>query len=612
MCGIVGYIGFRQAIPVLTDGLRRLEYRGYDSAGVAWIEDGRLNLARKEGKLSLLDRELSSGPIPNSKVGLGHTRWATHGRPSEANAHPHLDCRGKIAVVHNGIIENHMELKQGLLSKGHTFSSETDSEVIAHLVEECYSGNLVEALATALGAVRGSFAVGVLCSDEPDKIVAARRHSPLVIGIGEDETILASDIPAFLPYTREALFLEEDEIAVLTPQGAQIYSMADLSQKERASRTITWSPAMAEKEGYKHFMLKEIYEQPTAIHNSVAGRIAGEGTVWLPELEPLDSMIRQCSRVIFLACGTSWHAGLVARYWIEEWAGVPSEVELASEFRYRHIPLDPSVLVVAISQSGETADTLAGMRKAKERGTPLLTVCNVVGSTMTREADATVYTHAGPEIGVASTKAFTSQLSVLYLLSLHVALAKGQMPPEEAEKKAGILATLPKLMEENIEVWHQQAAVVAEKYHTFKDFLFLGRDLLFPVALEGALKLKEISYIHAEGYAAGEMKHGPIALIDHEMPVLTLLGKGPVYEKTLSNMEEVRSRKGRIICVAEAGDRAAAEMAEDAITVPTAIDYHIQPFVYTVPLQLLAYEAAVMRGCDVDQPRNLAKSVTVE
>lgn len=613
MCGIVGYVGYRRVVPVLLDGLRRLEYRGYDSAGIAWLDQGGLHLTRSAGKLENLDRMLDGSRDVPSSIGLGHTRWATHGAPTEANAHPHTDCAGNVVVVHNGIIENYYTLRQQLLAEGHIFRSETDTEVLAHLIEKHLDGDLVQAVRAALSEAQGAFALGVMWIGSPDALVAARKQSPLVLGVTEDECFLASDIPALLPYTRNVLFMDDNEIAILSRQGAEVRCLDDGLPVPKDPQTISWDTAMAEKGGYKHFMLKEIYEQPQAVLNTFRGRIIPEtGEVQLPEIELSRDVLNGFKRIVVLACGTSWHAGLVAKYWIEKWVGLPVDVDLASEFRYRKMLLDDEVLTIPISQSGETADTLAGLRKARESGSPVISICNVVGSTITRESDGTIYTHAGPEIGVASTKAFTSQLTALYLLCLHLASARGMLSAEAAREKLSSLVSLPATLEQGLSSWHKQATDLADIFYRHRDFLYLGRGLHFPIALEGALKLKEISYIHAEGYAAGEMKHGPIALIDRDMPIVALVPRDHVYEKMISNVEEVRSRRGIIIAIGEEGDEGLSRIAQHVVRVPLLGDPDLNPFVYAIPLQLLAYEIAVARGCDVDQPRNLAKSVTVE
>ena len=613
MCGIVGYIGHRCVLPVLLDGLRRLEYRGYDSAGVAYIHKRSVFRIRSEGKLDKLDLLLDGIRDLPSSIGVGHTRWATHGEPNESNAHPHTDCTGNLVVVHNGIIENYYTLRQQLQYEGHVFKSETDTEVLAHLVEKYLKGDLVQAVRDALMEVEGAYAIGVLWQGNPDILVAARKQSPMVLGLADNESFLASDIPALLPYTREVIFLDDGEMAVLSRRDIEVRRIDNGKYISRIPQTISWDATMAEKAGYKHFMLKEIYEQPQAVLNTSRGRVLPEfGRVSLPEIELSPDLIKGFRRVVLLACGTSWHAGLVAKYWIEKWARLPVEVELASEFRYRHLILDKTVLTVPISQSGETADTLAGLRMAKKLGSVVIAICNVVGSTITRESDGTVYTHAGPEIGVASTKAFTSQLSALYVLALYLSQARNSLAREDVRGKISALISVPRLLEEGLVSWHKQTMELADIFYNYRDFLYLGRDIHFPVALEGALKLKEISYIHAEGYAAGEMKHGPIALIDKNMPVVALAPRDHVYDKVLSNVEEVKSRRGIVIVVGKEADEAISRIAKHVVSVSRPEDPDVNPFLYTIPLQLLAYEIAVARGCDVDQPRNLAKSVTVE
>jgi len=614
MCGIVGYVGYREALPILLDGLGRLEYRGYDSAGVAWIQDGALRRLRCEGKLQRLKEIVGAAAGITSSVGLGHTRWATHGEPAERNAHPHADCTESIVVVHNGIIENYFTLREELKAEGHIFRSETDTEVLAHLIEKYLAGDIILAVKSALQEARGAYAIGVLWKGAPDTVVAVRKQSPLVLGIGENgEQFMASDIPALLPHTRNLIFMEDGDLAILRPGGIEMRSLAGGGPVARPVHTVTWDASMAEKAGFRHFMLKEIYEQPQAVMNTARGRVVPEiGDVVLPEIRLSPDEVRDIKRVTFLACGTSWHAGLVARYWFEKWARIPVDVDFASEFRYRSLVLDSSVLTVPISQSGETADTIAGLRMARDLGSPVVSICNVVGSTITRESCGTIYTHAGPEIGVASTKAFTSQLAALFLLALWFAQERGTFSREERSAKIDAFLKIPAVLEAEIPRWHEGAVELADVYYSYKDFLYLGRDLQYPIALEGALKLKEISYIHAEGYAAGEMKHGPIALIDRYMPVVAVVPRDHVYEKMVSNVEEVRSRRGVVIAYGEEGDEGLGRIARHVVTVPRPQDPDLNPFLYAVPLQLLAYEMAVARGCDVDQPRNLAKSVTVE
>lgn len=615
MCGIIGYVGNRPVIPILLEGLRRLEYRGYDSAGVAFFYHNELKIIRALGKLINLQEKLVASGYNPLGIGLGHTRWATHGEPSEENAHPHADCRQELVVVHNGIIENYHVLRRELEAKGHRFSSQTDTEIIPHLIEEALkeTTDLVEAVRLALAKVEGAYAIGVLWRQSPDMLVAARNQSPLVLGVGDKEYFMASDIPALLPWTNQVIFLDDGEMAVLTKDNLRLLSIEDGASLSKAPVTITWDASMAEKAGFKHFMLKEIYEQPQAILNTFRGRLDPEtGRVKIPEIGLAEEEIERLKKICIIACGTSYHAGLVAKYLFESWVKIPVEVELGSEFRYRDALIDKDTLAIPISQSGETADTLASLRKAREEGAFAVAICNVLGSTITRETDGTIYTHAGPEIGVASTKAFTSQLTALLLLMLYFAEIKGSMPEEERIRLARSLVRLPGLLEKLIEEVHPVLKDLAYEYHKKAHFLYLGRHVLFPIALEGALKLKEISYIHAEGYAAGEMKHGPIALIDEEMPVVALAPREQhVYEKMISNVEEVRSRRGEVIAFGTEGDQNLARMTNKVIFLPSC-SWEILPIVYTVPLQLLAYEIAVARGCDVDQPRNLAKSVTVE
>lgn len=612
MCGIVGYIGHRRVLPVLLDGLKRLEYRGYDSAGVAWPEKDKIMRIRAKGKLNVLEGALEDYRGTKTTIGLGHTRWATHGEPTEGNAHPHADCSGELVVVHNGIIENYYSLREELKSEGHKFTSETDTEVIAHLIEKYLEDDLEFAVTKALEKVVGAYALGVLWLKRPDMLIAARKQSPLVIGISENECFMASDIPALLPYTNKVIFLEDGQMAILKGNSIELKDIFSKELVKKKVQEIKWDASMAEKAGYKHFMLKEIYEQPDAILNTFRGRIVPEkGRVKFEEINLDKSAIRNIKRVVLLACGTSWHAGLVGKYWIEKWAKIPVEVELASEFRYRDLLIDKNYLTIPISQSGETADTLAGLRIAKELGSTIISICNVLGSTITRESDGTLYTHAGPEIGVASTKAFTSQLTALYLLALYLGQELGTISSELIRSKIEALIDIPIILKDWLEKWHDDTKELADKFYTYSDFLYLGRHLQFPISLEGALKLKEISYIHAEGYAAGEMKHGPIALIDRNMPVVALVPQDHVYEKMISNVEEVKSRRGIVISVGLSDNGGLNRISDFLIGVPK-VDPDINPFIFTIPLQLIAYEIALARGCDVDQPRNLAKSVTVE
>lgn len=515
MCGIVGYCGPKRVVPVILEGLRRLEYRGYDSAGIVYLENGQLVKHRSKGKLANLEAIIDEAIIAPAHIGLGHTRWATHGAPTTENAHPHSDCTGDLVVVHNGIIENYHSLRSELIAKGHKFTSETDTEVLAHLIEDNLNGDLVEAVKKAVALVEGSYALGVLWAKEPEKLIAVRNQSPLVLGVSEDGgSFLASDIPALLPYTNQVIFLEDMELAIVTADEQQVFSLESGEVVEKEIQTINWNSAMAEKAGYKHFMLKEIYEQPQAITNTVSGRVNPEsGVVDLPEINLTDAELADIDRIVFVACGTSWHSALVAKYWIEKYAHIPVEVDIASEFRYRHLLLNERVLTITLSQSGETADTLAGLRIAKDLGSKVITICNVVGSTMTREADGTIYTHAGPEIGVASTKAFTSQLAALFLLTLYLGQKRETITKEESLQFGKDLIDIAGVIDKELVRIHDDVNILIETYYDSRDFLFIGRGANFPIALEGALKLKEISYIHAEGYASGELKHGPIAPI---------------------------------------------------------------------------------------------------
>jgi len=614
MCGIIGYIGPQPVLPVLVEGLRRLEYRGYDSAGVALIDNGRLDVRRSAGKLARLEEVLAGNPITGS-CGLGHTRWATHGRPTEENAHPHRDCTGRLVVVHNGIIENYLELKAALEAGGHRFVTETDTEIVAHLVESQMQGDGLEAaVGRALGQLRGLFAIVLMSADDPDTIVAARNGPPVVVGIGDGEYFVASDVPAILSHTRDVVFLEDGEIAVLTRSGVRFTDLAGRPH-ERAPQRVSWDPVMAERAGYKHFMLKEIFEQPRAIGETLVGRLSSSrAAVTLDELGLDDEALKRVERLQVVACGTSWHAGLVGKFLVEQLARLPVEVDYGSEFRYRDPIVGARTLAVAITQSGETADTLAALREARAKGAACLAICNVVGSMATRESDGVIYTHAGPEIGVASTKAFTTQLVALYLLALHLARVHGTLDAAARQVHLDALAHLPTVVEQ---VLKADAAIeeVAGRFYTRSDFLFLGRGIHYPIALEGALKLKEISYIHAEGYPAGEMKHGPIALIDEQMPVVALMPHDAVYEKMLGNLQEAKARGGTVIALATDGapglDRVLQPGKDAWIRLPP-VPALTSPVVTTIPLQLLAYHVAVRRGCDVDQPRNLAKSVTVE
>ena len=614
MCGIIGYIGRKPVVPVLLEGLRRLEYRGYDSAGVALVHEGAVVLRRSAGKLDRLVEALANDPV-DGDYGLGHTRWATHGRPTEENAHPHRDSTGRIVVVHNGIIENHLALKRELEGEGHRFATETDTEVIAHLVEREWRGDGLEAaVRRALARVRGLFALLLLATDDPGKLVAARQGPPILVTEGDGGYLVASDVTAILSHNRDVVFLGNGEMAVVT-RGGVTYTDFEGAPVAADIQHINWDPVMAEKAGYRHFMLKEIFEQPWAARETVLGRTSVEsGRVYLGELEIPVERLRAVDRVVVLACGTSWHAGLVGKFLIERLAGVPVEVDYGSEYRYRDPIVTPTTLAVVITQSGETADTLGALREARGRGAATIAVCNVVGSMATREADFTVYTHAGPEIGVASTKAFTSQLVALHLLAIYLARIRGTLPPEAARRHLEDLDHLPRWIERTLQC-QDIVESVAQRFHQHRSFLYLGRGINYPIALEGALKLKEISYIHAEGYPAGEMKHGPIALVDEQMPVVTLLPNGSVFEKMASNLQQVRARGGSIIAVTDdrrPGLESLVDEGRDALVTIPATPPLITPIVMVIPLQLLAYHIAVRRGCDVDQPRNLAKSVTVE
>ena len=612
MCGIVGYIGNRRVIPIIIEGLRRLEYRGYDSAGLVFHHENKLHKYRAKGKLVNLEAVVDDCLAIPSRTGIGHTRWATHGAPTEDNAHPHSDCTGDLVVVHNGIIENYGLLKEELLAEGHVFSSETDTEVLAHLIEKYLDNDLVAAVRQALARVEGSYALGVLWAKEPDLLIAARNHSPLVMGVDDEACYIASDVPALLPYTRQVIFLDDQEMALLKRGAYTILDLKDGQPVDKEMKTIDWNASMAEKGGYRHFMLKEIFEQPQAILNTISGRIVPDtGEVELAEIGLDAEELLGIERIALVACGTSWHAAMVAKYWIEKWVGIPVEVDIASEFRYRKLLLSDKVLTLTISQSGETADTLAGMRLAAELGSKVITICNVVGSTMTREADGVIYTHAGPEIGVASTKAFTCQLSALFLLTLYLAQERKTLDPAQLKELGNGLIHAVGVIDEELPVLQETIRALVEDYYDARDFLFVGRGLNFPIALEGALKLKEISYIHAEGYAAGELKHGPIALIDKDMPILALVPKDSVYQKTVSNVEEIKARQGRLLLIGTEGDEHLSTLTDDVLYLP-AVHEEMNPLLYTIPAQLLAYEIANRRGCDVDQPRNLAKSVTVE
>jgi glucosamine--fructose-6-phosphate aminotransferase (isomerizing) len=606
MCGIVGYVGTEQALPILMDGLSRLEYRGYDSAGVA-IVNGGVDVVRRAGKLEILEKELALHELPGS-TGIGHTRWATHGGPTDSNAHPHRDCTGRIALIHNGIIENFLELREELERDGHVFASETDTEAIAHLIEAAYDGDLVAAFRTALKRLDGAFSLAVVSADEPGLILAGKRTSPLLVGRGEHGTLLASDPPALLPYTRDIVHIHDDQVVVIKADGYTITTI-DGEPAEGEAVHVEWDLKAAEKAGFEHFMLKEIYDQPEAVADTLRGRTLA-GRLHLDELRMSEIDIRDVDKVFVVACGTSYHAAMVAKYAIEHWTRIPVEIELASEFRYRDPVLDRDTLVIAVSQSGETIDTLEAARHAKEQHAKLLSVVNVVGSSIARASDAVLYTHAGPEIAVASTKAFETQMVALKLVALYLAQVRATLYPGEIAELVREMWRLPGLIQRALEL-REQVQAIAREIADANDVLFLGRHVGYPVALEGALKLKEISYVHAEGYAAGELKHGPIALVEDGVPVVAVATQSHVYTKVLSNILEVKARGALVIAVATEGDTEVGQHADHVLMVPAAHQL-FTPELVAVPLQLLAYEIAVLRGTDVDQPRNLAKSVTVE
>ena len=609
MCGIVGYVGPRDAAPILIDGLRRLEYRGYDSAGIAVLtRDGEVFIEKKAGKLSNLTDHLN-GDAPAGNPGIGHTRWATHGRPNDENAHPHRDCTGRLALIHNGIIENYAEIKARLSAEGHRFHSETDTEVLAHLIETKYSGDLVEAVRAALGEVTGAYAIGVMHTDHPGRIVGARMNVPLIVGLGDGEAFLASDVPAILEHTKKVIILNEGDIADVTPTGTRIVSL-DGTEIQRDVTEIRWNIEAAEKGGFPHFTLKEIYEQPHAIQECLRGRVDASGAVNLPELAAIEERLKTIERVYVVGCGTASYAAHVAAYLIQDWVRLPATMQVGSEMRYSPPPIDDRTLVIGVSQSGETADTLAPLKLASERGALVVVVTNVVGSAITREADAVCYLQAGPEIAVASTKAFVTQVLVLQMLALQLSRIRGTMAPSRLKTYGRALRSLPRLAAETLKT-AAQVKKLAQRYSKARDFIFIGRGVGFPIAMEGALKLKELSYVHAEGYAAGELKHGPIALLDPETPLVAIATKGAIYDKVVSNVAEARARSAPVIVVATVGDEHIDHYAQDVIYIPETPEA-ISPVIAVLPLQLLAYEVAVARGTDVDQPRNLAKSVTVE
>ena len=609
MCGIVGYTGPREAGPILIEGLRHLEYRGYDSAGIALVdEEGVLFVEKKAGKLANLQSAIADR-TPHAAIGLAHTRWATHGRPNDLNAHPHQDCTGRITVIHNGIIENFRELRDGLEARGHTLRSETDTEAIAHLVEEAYAGDLADAVRAALRLIDGAYALVVMHSGEISRLVGARQNVPLIVGLNGEESFIASDVSAILAHTNRVVFLEEGDVADVRPTGVLVTGV-DGQPRERAVTVIDWTPEAAEKSGYDHFMLKEINEQPDALRQSLAGRVSPLGTIHAPELDGLEEVFRRVTRVEVVACGTASYAGLVGAAAIQDWTGLPARVTVGSEFRYSPPPLDGDTLVIAVTQSGETADTIAPTRWAREHGCPIVAVTNTVGSAITREADAVMFLQAGPEIAVAASKTFVTQVTTLIVLAAAIAKARGAMGAEQELELGQALRALPEGAARALEL-NRDIADVARRYVNSRGFMFIGRSYSYPAALEGALKLKEISYMHAEGYAAGELKHGPISLLDAECPLVTVATRSRIYDKLISNVMEGRARDARVIAVATEGDQAIHHYADDILWVP---DTHeaLSPALAVIPLQLFAYHTAVARGTDVDQPRNLAKSVTVE
>ena len=611
MCGIIGYVGTRDVVPVLIGGLKKLEYRGYDSAGIAVVNGNGVEVVRAEGKLSNLESKLSEKPLKGS-FGMGHTRWATHGKPNENNAHPHRDCTGKVVVIHNGIIENFLPLKQRLQKAGHEFKTETDTEVVAHLIEENLKDGtkFVDAVKKTLKELEGHYALVMIDGSEPGTIVAAKHGPPLVIGLGENENIIASDVAPLLSYTRDIIYLEDGEYVVADQNKVALFDEKD-RKVERAPKKIMWDAVMAEKEGYRHYMLKEIHEQPRAVRDTFNGRMFEEsGDVFFNDLEITPKQWAKIKKVHVIACGTSWHAGLVGKFLLEDAARIPIEVDYGSEYRYRNPIVDDTTLVIGVTQSGETADTIAGMQEAKSKGARLITICNVIGAAATRMSEGTIYTNAGPEIGVASTKAFTTQLTAFYLLALYIRQLRGD--DRDGRRYAmHEMRVIPHKIETILKKQEKHIEELANKYSKSQDFLFLGRGVHYPIALEGALKLKEISYIHAEGYPAGEMKHGPIALIDENLPVVAIATHTPVYDKVISNLQEVKARDGKLIVICDEGDDAMKKLADDVIEIPWTVE-PLQPILAVVPTQLLAYYIALRRGADVDQPRNLAKSVTVE
>jgi glucosamine--fructose-6-phosphate aminotransferase (isomerizing) len=611
MCGIIGYAGSRDVVPVLIGGLKKLEYRGYDSAGIAVVNGNGVDIVRAEGKLSNLETKLNDHPLKGT-FGMGHTRWATHGKPNENNAHPHRDCTGQVVVIHNGIIENFLPIKQRLQNAGHEFKTETDTEVVAHLIEENMKDGtkFVDAVRKTLKELEGHYALVMIDGNEPGTIIAAKQGPPLVVGLGENENIIASDVAPLLAYTRDIIYLEDGEYAVVDQKHVSVFDHAD-KKVDREPKRILWDAVMAEKEGYRHYMLKEIHEQPRAVRDTFTGRMFEEsGEIFFNDLQFTPADWKKIRKVHIVACGTSWHAGLVGKFLLEEAARIPIEVDYGSEYRYRNPIIDDSTLVIGVTQSGETADTIAGMQEAKKRGAKLITICNVIGAAATRMSDGVIYTNAGPEIGVASTKAFTTQLTAFYLLALYIRQLRGD-DVDDRRYAMHEMRVIPHKIEDILAKQEKHIEELAHKYSKSQDFLFLGRGVHYPIALEGALKLKEISYIHAEGYPAGEMKHGPIALIDENLPIVAIATHTPVYDKVVSNLQEAKARDGKLIVICDEGDEAMRKLADDVIEIPWTVE-PLQPILSVIPTQLLAYYIALRRGCDVDQPRNLAKSVTVE
>jgi glucosamine--fructose-6-phosphate aminotransferase (isomerizing) len=611
MCGIIGYVGTRDVVPVLLGGLKKLEYRGYDSAGVAVVNSNGVDVVRAEGKLSNLEGKLAEHEL-HGTFGMGHTRWATHGKPNENNAHPHRDCTGNVIVIHNGIIENFLPLKQRLKGQGHEFKSETDTEVVAHLIEEYRKDgtSFVEAVKKALKELEGHYALVIIAADDPGTIIAAKNGPPLVVGLGEGENLVASDVAPLLAYTRNIIYLEDGEYAIADDQKVDVFTSDDV-KVDRPPVKILWDAVMAEKEGYRHYMLKEIHEQPRAVRDTFTGRMFEEsGEIYFNDLQFTPEEWARFERIHIVACGTSWHSGLVGKFLLESAGRIPVEVDYGSEYRYREPIVNDRTLVIGVTQSGETADTIAGMQEAKRQGAKLISICNVIGSAATRMSDGVIYTNAGPEIGVASTKAFTTQLTAFYLLSLYIRQLRGD-DKDDIRYAMHELSSIPHKIEHLLKTQEKKIQQLANRYHNAQDFLFLGRGVHYPIALEGALKLKEISYIHAEGYPAGEMKHGPIALIDENMPIVSIATHTPVYDKVVSNLQEAKARDGKLILICDEGDEAMQKLADEYIEIPWTVE-PLQPILAVIPTQLLAYYIALRRGCDVDQPRNLAKSVTVE